>query len=223
MEICSGTFTRANNKIVGEKSVLDYVIVSDELFRYIKNMQIDTAKQFTPWRTLKSGKRFSDHNAIILKVEYSKIPLQSKSDWETVWNFNHPKGWERFHKYTSTSNSLSDCWNDISGVETSYEKLSDRLNSILTDCFSKRRIKKSKQIYNSRIRQLISKRKKLKKQAQVDKTNMTLQQRIVKLDQKIDKKIAKFNTSLLQKKVSTYGSINKQEVWKVKCTLKSPY
>ena len=86
MEIFSGTFTRANNKIVGEKSVLDYVIVSDELIRYIKNMQIDTAKQFTPWRTLKSGKRFSDHNANILKVEYSKIPSQSESDRETLWN-----------------------------------------------------------------------------------------------------------------------------------------
>ena len=116
MEICSGTFTKANNKTVGEKSVLDYVIVSSELIRYIKDMQIDTAKQFTSWRTFKSGKRFSDHNAIILKVEYSKIPSRSKSDRETVWNFNHPEGWERFHKYTSTSNSLSDCWNDISGV-----------------------------------------------------------------------------------------------------------
>ena len=42
MEICSGTFTRVNNKIVGEKSLLDYVIVSDDLIRYIKNMQIDT-------------------------------------------------------------------------------------------------------------------------------------------------------------------------------------
>ena len=47
-------------------------------------MQIDTAKQFTPWHTLKSGKRFSDHNAIILKVEYSKIPSWSKSDRETM-------------------------------------------------------------------------------------------------------------------------------------------
>ena len=36
-------------------------------------MQIDTAKQFTPWCTFKSGKLFSDHNTIILKVEYSKI------------------------------------------------------------------------------------------------------------------------------------------------------
>ena len=80
MKICSGTFTKANNKIVGEKSALDYGIASDELIRYIKYMQIDIAKQFTPWCTLKSGKRFSDHNAVILKVEYNKIPSQSKSD-----------------------------------------------------------------------------------------------------------------------------------------------
>ena len=51
-----------------------------------------------------------------------------------MWNFNHPKGWERFHKYTSASNSVCDCSNDISSVETSYEKWSDRLNSILKDC-----------------------------------------------------------------------------------------
>ena len=101
MEICSGTFTRANNKIVGEKSVLDYVIVPNELIGYIKNTQVDSVKQFTPQRTLKSGKRFSDHNAVILKVECSKIPSQSKADRETVWNFNHPKGWERFHRFTS--------------------------------------------------------------------------------------------------------------------------
>ena len=46
-----------------------------------------------------------------------------------------------------------------------------------------------------------------------------MQQGIVKLDHKIDQKIAKFNTRLLQKKVSTYGSINKQEFWKLKRTL----
>ena len=66
--------------------------------------------------------------------------------------------------------------------------------------------------------QLISKRKKFKKQAQTDKTNLKLQHRIVKLDHKIDKKIVKFNTNLLQKKVNTYGSISKQEFWKLKRT-----
>ena len=36
MEICTGIFTRVNNEIIGEKSVLDYVIASDDLLRYIK-------------------------------------------------------------------------------------------------------------------------------------------------------------------------------------------
>ena len=77
----------------------------------------------------------------------------------------------------------------------------------------------SKQIYDNRTRQLISERKNLKKQAQSNKTDLTLQHRIAKLDQKIDKKIAKFNTRPLQKKVNKYGSISKQEFWKLKRTL----
>ena len=137
-----------------------------------------------------------------------------------MWNFNHIKGWERFQKITSTdSSTLSDCWNDTDCVETSYEKWSDKLNSILHDCFPKRRIKKSKQIYDNRIRQLIGKRKNLKKQAQSNQTDLTLQHRILKLDQTIDKKIAKFNTRLLQKKINKYGSISKQEFWTLKRTL----
>ena len=55
MEICTGIFTGVNNKIIGEKSVLDYVIASDDLLRYIKNMQIDTNKQFY---TLACHKKF---------------------------------------------------------------------------------------------------------------------------------------------------------------------
>ena len=91
------------------------------------------------------------------------------------------KGWKRFQKITNSDGSTL-------SVETSYEKWSDKLNFILHDCFPKRRIKKSKQIYDNRSRQLISKRKNLKTQAQSNKTDLTLQHRIVKLDQKIDKK-----------------------------------
>ena len=72
-----------------------------------------------------------------------------------MWNFNHPKGWERFNKFTGSNNSLSDCWNDISDVETSCEKWSDY---ILKVYFSKQRIK-SQNKYDSRIGQLISKQK----------------------------------------------------------------
>ena len=62
---CHGTFTRVNNKNSNEKSVLDYLIFSSELDKYTNSMNIDEQKQFPPWRTLKGGKRFSDHNAIL--------------------------------------------------------------------------------------------------------------------------------------------------------------
>ena len=63
---CTGIFTRVNNKNPDEKSVLDYVIVSGQLEKYVNYMTIDQQKLFTTWRTLKQGKRFSDHNNAIL-------------------------------------------------------------------------------------------------------------------------------------------------------------
>ena len=65
LEICSGTFTWVKNRIPAEKSVLDYVIISQDL---VSSVKIDEAKEFTPWRSLKQGKHYSDHNAIYLFI-----------------------------------------------------------------------------------------------------------------------------------------------------------
>ena len=72
-EICIRNFTRPKNKIVGEKSALDYIIVSDDLIRHIKTMPIDITKQFMPWRTLKRDKLLSNRNAITIKLECSRL------------------------------------------------------------------------------------------------------------------------------------------------------
>ena len=66
-------FTRVNNKNSTEKYVLDYLIVSSELNKYTNTMSIAEQIQFTPWRTLKRGKRFSDHNAMLLNID---LPLK---------------------------------------------------------------------------------------------------------------------------------------------------
>ena len=55
-EICSRIFTRVNDKSVGEKSVLDFVITSDELIQCITNMEIDSVKLFMPSHTLTLNK-----------------------------------------------------------------------------------------------------------------------------------------------------------------------
>ena len=68
-DLCQRTFTRVNNKNTSERSVLDYVIVSEKLLHNVHSVHIDEDKLFTPWRILKKGKKFSDHNAIILNLK----------------------------------------------------------------------------------------------------------------------------------------------------------
>ena len=68
-DLCQGTFTRVNNKNTSERSVLDYVIVSEKLLHIVHSMHIDEDKLFTRWRILKKGKKFSYHNAIILNLK----------------------------------------------------------------------------------------------------------------------------------------------------------
>ena len=86
---CQGTFARVKNKNSNERPVLDYLIVSSELNKYTNSMSIDGQRQFTPWRTLKGGKR-------LLNID---LPLKGgvrKSVCKTTWNFSDQSGWEKF-------------------------------------------------------------------------------------------------------------------------------
>ena len=55
-----------------EKSVLDYVITSQNLVSSVNSLKIDEAKEFTPSRSLKRGKCYSDHNAILVHMSVNK-------------------------------------------------------------------------------------------------------------------------------------------------------
>ena len=90
LEICSGTFTWVKNNIPVEKSVLDYVITSQDLVSSMNSLKIDEAKEFTLWRSLKCGKRYSDHNAIIVHMSVNKHSKKDRSKRKLVWNFNDP-------------------------------------------------------------------------------------------------------------------------------------
>ena len=83
-------------------------------------MSIDEQKQFTPWRTLKREKHFSDHNAILLNVD---LPLKGdvqKSVGKTTWNFSDQSGWEKFTSLTERDSALTVCWKNSSSAEVSY-------------------------------------------------------------------------------------------------------
>ena len=57
--LCKGVFTRIHNyRNKVEKSVLEYVLVSADLYSQFVSMHIDEEKRFTPWRLINKGKRF---------------------------------------------------------------------------------------------------------------------------------------------------------------------
>ena len=106
--LCKGVFTRIHNyRNKVEKSVLEYVLVSADLYSQFVSMHIDEEKLFTPWRLINKGKRFSDHYcAIRFQLELNYRKRNQEKTKTKVWNFNDPLGWEKFRMLTGCEASV---------------------------------------------------------------------------------------------------------------------
>ena len=88
-EIFQGIFTRVNNKISRERSVLGYVVVTTDLCSSIISMIVNEEKLCTTWRSLKMGKGYTYHNTIIFRLNVpSSHKKGRKTNKHTIWNFN---------------------------------------------------------------------------------------------------------------------------------------
>ena len=132
LDFCEGTHTRNDRyKSRIEKSILDCVFVSSDLKKNIISMRIDEQKQFTLWRHLRSGKRFSDHCAIKFQLDSRAFVKEKQSKSSQVWNFNDPEGWKKFNKLNNSKNMSESMWRSSEHTELSYQSFKCNLNSIL--------------------------------------------------------------------------------------------
>ena len=71
LDLCEGTITRERKTVKGvERSVLDFVIVSDKVLPFLKKMKIDENKEHALSRySKKNAVKESDHNVIILEAD----------------------------------------------------------------------------------------------------------------------------------------------------------
>ena len=107
-EHCEGVFTRIHKyKQTIEKSVLDYVL-SHQTWKstllLCKLMRKSTLHH--AWRSLKHGKRYSDHCAIKFCRNVKAFEQKQASEKIKVRNFNDPE--EKFSELTEPSAILSD-------------------------------------------------------------------------------------------------------------------
>ena len=126
-----GVFTRVNNKDKSERSVIDYMFCTYDLLSNISSFHIDEMKEFTPWRQLKTGKTFTDDNAMVMKLVIPKsLKRQEVPGRQIVWDFDNPSDWDKYHKLTGTNPSLNKIWVDCENVEYSYARWEAKVNRL---------------------------------------------------------------------------------------------
>ena len=118
-EVCKGLWTRVKGQ---ERSTLDYVLTNSKLLSTVTEMTVDENKQHSAFKLEKSRKGYSDHNAILLKLNLvAAIEKQKKNRIITKYGYK---------KYR---NKLTE--KQISGVlkkdtiQVSYDKWSDEVQN----------------------------------------------------------------------------------------------
>ena len=107
-QLCQGVITRQRVTVNGtERSVLDYLILCQEMFNFLTSLKIDEARSHVLTKYAKvRGKATviqSDHNPLIAQFNqlWSDKSTQENERYE-LFNFKDPEGIIRFHDLTSS-------------------------------------------------------------------------------------------------------------------------
>ena len=121
MENCKGTWTREEN---GSRSILDYVLVDEELGSYIKEVEIhDKNKDISPFHLKREPSNkirmiYSDHNPIVVK---SDLILMQRDTTEKKKRLVLTKeGREKYHNELQQK-EISKMWDGVENLEEAYE------------------------------------------------------------------------------------------------------
>ena len=160
--LTSGQWTRIQKRKDGsiKRSMLDYVLLQQELYETIGEMIVDEEKIHCPYRETKSkaGKQitFSDHCAIIIKLEINVGTLQNKANKVKVWNITE----EGLLRYSAESERELDV--NLHGSSTEvYTNWSYQFDQLLQQCFTKKTIREGANALprfkaNKKVREILS-------------------------------------------------------------------
>ena len=141
-ERCEGKITRFRETTKGvEKSILDYMVVCKDMYKYFESLYIDEKRVFTLCNyTSKKNKKAikSDHNPLFatFKIKYRK--QMNKRSREEIFDLKDPEG--QFHRFTQYSTTFHNCIGKDKPLEHCCKDFMVCLNSSLHRCFKKVRV-----------------------------------------------------------------------------------
>ena len=145
LDICEGTITRERvfeNKT--ERSVIDFLIICENLKKYLLEMWIDEKKVHALARYVKTKNKTriitSDHNTMFSKfsLTFNKKPRTIRKEY---FQFKCEEGKKKFFQETSSNLKLSACFKETTNFEQNANKFFKTLNGIFHKCFKKVRVR----------------------------------------------------------------------------------
>ena len=177
MKICNfsekaeGKWTRiaqGNDGLV-KKSVLDYVLLENDMYSMMTEMVVDEERFFCPYRQKKvqgtNRTIFSDHRPIIVKLAVDIGEVKGRRKQRKVWNFNDDSGYVKFEHESESDLTVEEC---ESSTET-YSMWAKNFEKLLYKCFTKKTIREGHRVQPTRHRYVRAKLKKIGKQGKVQR------------------------------------------------------
>ena len=212
---CTGTITRCRRtKKTIEKSVIDFVLFSNDLKNHFKSMHIDEERKhvLTKIRKSKKGtkKKESDHNVIITEFKCEVIEKED-TEKEEAYNLKNKDSQANFREYTNKTKMLSSVLDGEGDVTQLTNRLLKKINGCIAMNFKKQRVNRSKpmktnHLYN-RMRELKGK--------EDDQSKDELKKVIDEIADEEETKYEQVKDALKDIKTGDRG-LNSKEVWKLK-------
>ena len=141
---CEGLITRERNTVNGvEKSIIDFVIVSQDLVKYVGKMNIDDKRKYVLTRLTKTTngiiKKESDHNIMITELRI-KCKADRKSSKMEIYNLKSKECPKFFKQDTEDTSELSNIIDKDEEIDNITKKFVHRLNGFIKKHFKKVRV-----------------------------------------------------------------------------------
>ena len=215
-ENCVGLITRRRETSMStEESIIDHVIMSDDLVEQFESLVIDEKGQHALTKVMKTKagieNKKSDHNTILSTFNFS-WKKRKMADRMEIYNLKNKEHQKIFKELTSTGNDLSSIFDDVKDLNEATNSFFKKLEEYIQKCFKRIRIRDKS---NREIEALFSKRKELR-----NKCDSYSRIELSKVETKLAELCAERNFKLICDEVSGIkcdeGGINSGKLWKLK-------
>jgi len=212
-ETHTGTWTRVNRNNPQEKSIIDYILATQNTAKHIIESMTDDIDLY-----IIKGKNRTDHNVITAKVRTDTKQATKKIK---RWKRGTGEQWDQFNKQLTTE------WNKLNETMKTYQNLDRIIKTTLRNTVGEITINpnQKRKVNNEEIKMAKQSRKTAKKTFQMACKTGNHEQikynkdRYVKAQRKVSELIKKETnqrTTLLMEKIIAEGGANSNTFWNIR-------